>query len=645
MHPHLSQQLARSRQDDLLRDAEATRPSRSTSRTVRRVLLVTALILLVGGAARAEAAFVQQAKVTAADAKSGDFLGLRLAASRDTMVVASLPRVVKPTADPGAVYVFEKPVSGWADASKVATLKLPAGGGAPWSVAISGDTIFVGAIDATVGAAANQGAVYVFVKPPGGWQDAQPTAVLTASDGAAEDNLGFEVAASGDTIVSSALQHKVGANAKQGAAYVFVKPASGWANAHETGELTASDGAANDLLRSVAIDGDTIVAGAQAHKVGDNCSQGEAYVFVKPTAGWKNSPETARLTTARGDKEDFLGATVGVSGDTVIAGVPDRTPAGRPMHSGAVEVFVKPASGWATATETAELTASDGGINDELGDAAAISGDTVVAGAPDHNVGQNASQGGAYVFTRRPGSGWTNSNEDQALAQADPANGDRFGRSMALSGNVALIAAPSKDAGDTSRAGAAYVFGVAPSITIALPGDGAVLTRGDRVAASYSCIAPTGAAITSCAATIGFGGAIDTSAVGRHTFTVTAVDSDGIAATRGTSYTVIRPKAPSITALKQSHARWRERGKRPVGTTFSFRLDQPARVVLRFTRRGTRTGSLTRSAHAGLNRIAFAGRLSRIRKLAPGGYTMRITATNATGQSVTSRTLRFSIVR
>jgi hypothetical protein len=118
MHPHLSQQLARSRQDDLLRDAEATRPSRSTSRTVRRVLLVTALILLVGGAARAEAAFVQQAKVTAADAKSGDFLGLRLAASRDTMVVASLPRVVKPTADPGAVYVFEKPVSGWADASR-----------------------------------------------------------------------------------------------------------------------------------------------------------------------------------------------------------------------------------------------------------------------------------------------------------------------------------------------------------------------------------------------------------------------------------------------------------------------------------------------------------------------------------------------
>jgi FG-GAP repeat len=83
---------------------------------------------------------------------------------------------------------------------------------------------------------------------------------LTASDGAANNQLGFSVAVSGDTIVAGAPFATIGAingiggNAGQGAAYVFVKPASGWANATETARLTASDGAANDQLGfSVAV--------------------------------------------------------------------------------------------------------------------------------------------------------------------------------------------------------------------------------------------------------------------------------------------------------------------------------------------------------------------------------------------------------
>src|SRR4051794_4476279 len=611
------------------------------------VLLVAAVLLIAGGTAPAQAAFVQQATLTAADGAASDAFGARVAvsASGNTMVVPSEPRILG-SPNPGAVYVFEKPASGWADAKKVATLRLPPGGEGPTSVAISGDTIVVGAVEAIIGTTLDQGAVFVFVKPDGGWQDAQPTAILTASDGQGADMLGFSVAISGDSIVSSALQHKVGNNPKQGAAYVFVKPASGWASGHETAELTASDGAANDLLRPVAIDGDTIVAGAQNHKVDEVTNQGEVYVFVKPRGGWATSTETARLTTGSGARDDFMGASVGVSGDTVVAGMPDRSPTGRPPHAGAAEVFVKPASGWKTATETAELTASDGVINDVLGGAVAISGDTIIATADGHTVGQTPGKGQAYVFKRRPGAGWTSATEDQRFTESEEGtNSELFGSSISLSGNVALVGAPLRGVGDKSRAGAAFVFGVPPSVDLRAPVDGASFRQGQTVAASYSCSAPAGAAIASCAGPVAPGAALDTSIPGPHTFTVNAVDSDGITATRSASYTVVKRVPPSIAGLKQSTGRWREHGRRPHGTTFSFRLDQPARVALRFARGGKSAGSLGMSGHSGLNRVRFVGRLSRKRILAPGRYSVRATATSDGGQSSTRRALRFTIVR
>ncbi len=54
---------------------------------------------------------------------------------------------------------------------------------------------------------------------------------------------------SGDTVVVGASGDDVGANANQGSAYVFVKPGAGWASGNETAKLTASDGAAGDAFR------------------------------------------------------------------------------------------------------------------------------------------------------------------------------------------------------------------------------------------------------------------------------------------------------------------------------------------------------------------------------------------------------------
>jgi FG-GAP repeat protein len=95
-----------------------------------------------------------------------------------------------------------------------------------------------------VGANRDQGAVYVFQKPASGWHDMNQTAELTASNGAADDGLGSAVAISGDTVVASAPTAQVGTHVQQGEADVFVEPAGGWRAMTQTGILRSSDGGA-----------------------------------------------------------------------------------------------------------------------------------------------------------------------------------------------------------------------------------------------------------------------------------------------------------------------------------------------------------------------------------------------------------------
>ena len=100
------------------------------------------------------------------------------------------------------------------------------------------------------------------------------TAKLTASDGAAGDQLGWSVAISGNTVVVGAFGATIGSNAEQGAAYVFVKAGATWTTMTETAKLTASDGAAGDRLGfSVGISGDTVVAGTDYATIGSNAKE------------------------------------------------------------------------------------------------------------------------------------------------------------------------------------------------------------------------------------------------------------------------------------------------------------------------------------------------------------------------------------
>ncbi|MHB8788683.1 MAG: thrombospondin type 3 repeat-containing protein [Desulfobulbaceae bacterium] len=350
--------------------------------------------------------------------------------------------------------------------------KLTAGDGAEndqfgYSVAISGDTIVVGA--------PNNGAAYVFVKPAVGWSTMTQTAKMTASDGAADDYFGGSLAISGDTIVVGARYNNANGGAS-GSAYVYAKPASGWIDMTQTAKLTAGDGASGDIFGySVAISGDTIVVGA----IYNNDYSGSAYVFAMPPSGWYYMTQTAKLTAGDGAAQDQFGRSIAISGDTIVVGAPYDDDNG--LYSGSAYVFAMPTSGWANMTQTAKLTAGDGAADDYFGESVAISGDTIVVGAylDDDN---GTSSGSAHVFAK-PASGWADMTQTAKLAAGDGAAYDFFGESVAISGDTIVVGAYADD-DNGSDSGSSYVF--------ARPGEGwadmthtAKLTAGDGAADDY----------------------------------------------------------------------------------------------------------------------------------------------------------------
>jgi hypothetical protein len=374
--------------------------------------------------------WVQLAKVTASDGTTGNDLGWSMAIDGDTLV-AGAP--VAYSQSPGAVYVFVKPATGWANMTQVA--KLTGSDGALFlgdSVGISDDTIVARGQNA-----AGTSAVYLFVKPEAGWSDMTETARLTVS---ATTEL-FSVAISGNTVLAG----DPNALNAAGVVYVWVKPASGWVNATPTAQLTASDGGFN-LGGSVAISGNTVVA----RGVGPADYLGAAYMFVEPSGGWSDITQTAKLTASGGGS---LGP-VAIDGNTVVTGTLGAA-VGAPAY-----VFVKPATGWADMTETARLTASDQADQGQLffGVSVAIGGNTVVVGAPPSS--DSPDPGAAYVFVE-PATGWADMTETAKLISSDGVASDAFGSSAAvLTADAVAVGDPvPRTSSGEGEPGALYVFG------------------------------------------------------------------------------------------------------------------------------------------------------------------------------------------
>ena len=385
------------------------------------------------------------AKLTAPDGQKDDELGYSLGASRDTVVVGAPYAKIGSHQGQGAAYVWLKPSSGWTHARPAA--KLTASDGTlnstfGLSVAISNDAVVVGADSANSGSKQYTGAAYVFVKPKTGWANMTETAKLKAGDENGNAYFGSSVSIDGNTAVVGADGARVGSNQFQGAAYVFEKPATGWKNTAQTAKLTASDGARGDQFGySAFIGSDAAVIGARSAAVANHSRQGAAYIFVKPGAVWGNMTQTAKLTVSSGVTGDQFDASVSASNDVVVVGAPGAN---------AAYVFVKPATGWATTSNfTVKLAPPDNGQSDQFGCAVSIKGDTILVGA------QSASL--AYVFVK-PAQGWESAAMTARLASPESQADDSLGAAVFVSEDAMMAGAPRAYVGRNQFQGAAHIF-------------------------------------------------------------------------------------------------------------------------------------------------------------------------------------------
>jgi hypothetical protein len=369
----------------------------------------------------------------------------------DTLVVgASDDDTGDGGADSGSVYIYTRSPGG-----TVWTLQyhLVASDGRPGdafgnSVAISGDTIVVGAVgdDLTPGGT-NAGSAYVFVRSGVVWTQ---QAKLTAADASVADFFGRSVSISSNTVLVGASNKSTTAGVQSGAAYVFTRAGTVWS---QQARFIASDGATLDGFGfSVAVEGDTAIIAADTNNTAAGTQAGSVYVFTRAGSVWT---ERFQLFASDGLTAAFFGYSVALEGDTLVVGSPNRHP-GPSTNVGGAYVFTRSGGLNGPWTERANLGPLVGIVgNDWFGRAVALSGDTVLIGSylDDPPAGNNA--GTAAVFTRTGGLTGAWSSRGQVKA-ADGAADDNFGAAVAIEGSTLIVGAPPDDTPAGVDAGSVY---------------------------------------------------------------------------------------------------------------------------------------------------------------------------------------------
>ena len=337
---------------------------------------------------RSGGTWTQQAKIVAADGRSGDNFGARVSLSGDTLVIGA------PGSDPfgrsnaGAAYVYQRFGTTWYPSGKLVASDAAADDQLGFSVAVDGDNVVAGARSADVGMRKDAGAAYVFSRRGMMWFQ---TAKLAASDGAANDSFGVGVAISGDYVLVGSDFAEIAGKTDAGAAYVYQRGAMGYV---QQAKLVAADGQSNDWFgRQVALTGTTAVISALYGDATGKPNSGSAYVFTRGAAGWS---QQAKLTASDAVSNDWFGYDLAVSSTQVLVGAPF---ADLPMNedAGAAYSFARAGTGW---TQTNKLTASDPVVSGFFGNGVSVDGDTFLVGAPRRPIG-----GAAYAFIDRKGNG------------------------------------------------------------------------------------------------------------------------------------------------------------------------------------------------------------------------------------------------
>ena len=211
-------------------------------------------------------------KLTATDNQEYLYFGKSVSIDQDTLVVGALFR---------GAYVFQRDQGGfdqWGEVKKLTASDGDSGNYFGWSISISGDTLVVGA-DSQKYEGIVTGAAYIFQRNHAGIDEWGEVKKLIASDAQYYDEFGESVAISGDTVVIGAYDEDLDGDIvdSAGAAYVFQRNQEGTNQWGEVEKLTSSTPEIDAYFgNEVAIHNDTIVIGA----TGEDPS-GAVYVFEK----------------------------------------------------------------------------------------------------------------------------------------------------------------------------------------------------------------------------------------------------------------------------------------------------------------------------------------------------------------------------
>jgi Ca2+-binding RTX toxin-like protein len=432
------------------------------SGSVRRLALfvlvgLLAAMLAPGAAAELEAAPAVAGptidRFTAIDPGSGYSFGNDVAVSGDRFLVGEiLHDVVIPVNGGtatyeyvGAAYLYARTADGWQveqflpgdwDTSGYTAFRYGS------AVDIDGDRFVVGAQVAS--ARGTSGAVYVYDKVPGGWSETK----LYPSDGSSGDLFGNEVALDGDRLVVGAPQVD-DPEYLAGQAYVFEFSGGSWT---ETAILSASDGTSYDKFgSSVAVDGDTILVGAEGWGPSATDERGKVYVFTQVGSDWVESSLPADPAPVDGD---LFGNNVALDGDLAVVGAPQDWVGFYQNYHGSAFVFERNSGVW---SQDAILIGPEpdlgypSWIEHTFGTGVDVQAGILVVGASGQDVDGREDAGTAFRFSKESGV-WTRSWLDPNAAAGSHAGGE-----VALDGDRVIIGARWDD-NPLYNSGAAFLF-------------------------------------------------------------------------------------------------------------------------------------------------------------------------------------------
>jgi hypothetical protein len=410
----------------------------------------------------------ETAKLTAPMPEPADYYGFAVDIEGDVAVVGSLNEddacVDDPGCESGAAYVYRRTGGVWTQEARLLASDAAAFDNFGVSVAIRGDWIAVGAwLDddaCNLDPFCESGAVYLFRRSGNAWVE---HAKLTGDGQMPGDQFGSALDIDGDFLVVGGLM-KDSEVLNTGAAHIFVRDARGtpgdltddiWS--HLTTLFDDEGGTDDGFGRSVAISGDRVVVGAYGDDTRctggfADCNAGAVVVYQRADSATPADPtddtfeHEIKLTASDGPPREWrYGWSVAIDGGTIAVGVPFDDTHG--LRAGSVYAYRLVGSAWVES----KLVAPDAAAEDFLGQAVAVRGNLVLAGAyGDATPGPVAGSARVFMFD---GAFW---QHRAALRPSDGVSAQFLGYSVGLGDGPWGIVGAFADGGE---AGAAYIFG------------------------------------------------------------------------------------------------------------------------------------------------------------------------------------------